>query len=66
VLGISPLDGIREQAAHRGWTLRKLDKIAKTGRYCQQTTRRVDWSYLARAVEVLGGTIEIAWSPDDK
>jgi hypothetical protein len=61
VLGIAPLDELRKQAAHRGWSLRKLDKIAKTGRYFQQTTRRVDWDHLAKAVEKLGGRIEIRW-----
>lgn len=65
MLGIPPLDEIRKQAAQRGWTLRKLDKMARTGRYFQQTTRRVDWDHLARAVEKLGGTIEIAWQSDD-
>jgi hypothetical protein len=61
VLGIPPLDEIRKQAALRGWTLRKLDKMAKTGRYFQQTTRRVDWDQLAKAGEMLGGIIEITW-----
>jgi len=41
MLGIPPLDEIRKPAAQRGWTLRKLDKMARTGRYFQQTTRRV-------------------------
>ena len=61
VLGVPPIDIIREQAAIRRWTWRKLDKFAGTGRYFQQTTRRVDWGHLAKAIEVLGGTIEIAW-----
>lgn len=60
-LGIPPIDTVREQAAIRGLTWRKLDKLAKTGRYFQQTTRRVDWGHLARAIEVLGGTIDIDW-----
>jgi len=62
VLGIQPLDEVRKQAALRGWTLRKLDKAAKTGHYFQQTTRRVDWNHLAKAVEALGGAIEITWN----
>ena len=61
MLGIQPIDMVREQAAIRGWTLRKLDELARTGRYFQQTTRRVDWGHLAKAIKVLGGTIEIAW-----
>lgn len=65
VLGIPPLDEVRERAALRGWTLRKLDKVAKTGRYFQQTTRRIDWNHLAKAVEVLGGTIAFIWLPHD-
>jgi hypothetical protein len=65
VLGIPPLDKVGKKAALRGWTLRKLDKIAKTGRYFQQTTRRVDWKLLARAIEVLGGTIAFIWQPYD-
>lgn len=60
-LGVVPLDAVRKQATARGLSWRKLDKIAKTGRYFQQTTRRVDWAHLARAIEKLGGTIEIAW-----
>ncbi|HEY0256572.1 MAG TPA: hypothetical protein VGC39_03935 [Candidatus Methylacidiphilales bacterium] len=64
-LGIPPIDTIREQAAVQRWTWRKLDTLAKTRRYFQQTTRRVDWKHLANAVEKLGGTIEIAWLPDD-
>jgi len=63
-LGIPAIDIVRKQAALRGWTWRKLDKLAKTGRYFQQTTRRVDWSHLARAIDVLGGTIDIDWLPD--
>ena len=63
-LGIPPIDTVREQAAIRGWTWRKLDNLAKTGRYFQQTTRRVDWGHLARAIEVLGGTIDIDWPSD--
>ena len=63
-LGIPPIDTVRKQAAIRGWTWRKLDKLAKTGRYFQQTTRRVDWGHLARAIEVLGGTIDIDWLSD--
>jgi hypothetical protein len=54
-------DIVRKQAVIRGWIWRKLDKLAKTGRYFQQTTRRVDWDHLAKAIEILGGTIEIAW-----
>jgi hypothetical protein len=60
-LGIPPIDTVREQAAIRGWTWRRLDKLAKTGRYFQQTTRRLDWGHLAKATEVLGGTIDIDW-----
>jgi len=63
-LGIPPLDEVRKQAALRGWTLRKLDKAAKTGRYFQQTTRRVDWNHLAKAAKVLRGEIKITWFPD--
>jgi hypothetical protein len=62
-LGVSPLDAIRKRAAAQGLTLRKLDKVAKTKRYFQQTTRRVDWEHLSRAIEKLGGTIEITWRP---
>lgn len=64
-LGIPPLDDVRKQATALGLTWRKLDKIAKTGRYFQQTTRRVDWDHLAKAVEKLGGRIEITWRSDD-
>lgn len=66
VLGIPPLDEVRKQAALRGWTLRKLDKVAKTGRYFQQTTRQIDWSHIAKAAEVLGGTIVFIWLPYDE
>jgi hypothetical protein len=61
MLGVPPIDIVRKQAVIRGWTWRKLDKFAKTGRYFQQTTRRVDWDHLAKAIAILGGTIEIAW-----
>lgn len=61
ILGILALDEIRAQATRRGWTLRKLDTMAKTGRYFQQTTRRVDWGHVHKAVEVLGGVIVITW-----
>lgn len=64
VLGIPPVDTVREEAAMRGWTWRKLDKLANTGRYFQQTTRRVDWGHLAKAIKVLGGAIEIDWLSD--
>lgn len=61
ILGVPAIDIVRKQAVIRGWTWRKLDKFAKTGRYFQQTTRRVDWDHLAKAIKILGGTIEIAW-----
>jgi len=61
MLGVPAIDIVRKQAVIRGWTWRKLDKLAKTGRYFQQTTRRVDWDHLAKAIEILGGIIEIAW-----
>jgi hypothetical protein len=60
-LGILPIDDVRRKASAQGLTWRQLDKIAKTGRYFQQTTRRVDWMYIAKAIEKLGGTIEITW-----
>jgi hypothetical protein len=60
-LGISPIDEVRRKAAKQGLTWRQLDKIAGTRRYFQQTTRRIDWVYLAKATEKLGGTIEITW-----
>ena len=65
MLGIPPLDEVRKQAALRGWSLRKLDKAAKTGRYFQQTTRRADWDHLAKAAAVLGGEIRFEWLRDD-
>lgn len=65
LLDIPPLDEVRKQATALGLTWRKLDKIAKTGRYFQQTTRRVDWDHLARAVEKLSGRIEITWRSND-
>lgn len=65
MLGIQAIDMVREQAAIRGWTWRKLDELAKTGRYFQQTTRRVDWGHLAKAIKILGGTIEIVWLSDE-
>jgi hypothetical protein len=65
VLGIPALDEVRKKAALQGWSLRKLDKLAKTGRYFQQTTRRVDWDCLAKAAAVLGGEIKIEWLRDD-
>jgi hypothetical protein len=61
ILGVPPIDTVRKQAVVQGCTWRKLDKLAKTGRYFQQTTRRVDWGHLAKAIEILGGTIKIAW-----
>jgi hypothetical protein len=66
VLGIPPLDDVRRRAAVRGWTLRRLDKAAKTGRYFQQTTRRIDWNHIARAVGVLEGAIDISWLRDNE
>jgi hypothetical protein len=63
-LGVPPLDDVRRRAAAQGLTWRQLDTLAKTGRYFQQTTRRVDWQHLAHAIEMLGGTIEIIWFSD--
>lgn len=63
-LGVAPIDTVREEAAIQGLTFRKLDKLAKTGRYFQQTTRRIDWGHLAKAIKVLGGAIEIDWLSD--
>jgi hypothetical protein len=66
ILGIPPLDDIRKKAKLRGWTLRKLDKIAKTRRYFQQTTRRIDWEHLAKAIKKLEGSIKIEWLADSR
>lgn len=60
-LDIPPLDAIRKQASVQGLTWRRLDELARTGRYFQQTTRRLDWNRLASAVEQLSGTIEVVW-----
>jgi hypothetical protein len=64
-LGVRCLDMIRKRAAILGLTLRELDKIAKTKRYFQRTTRRMDWNHIACAAEALGGRIEITWRHDD-
>lgn len=66
MLGIPALDEIRKKAAFQGWSLRQLDRVAKTGRYFQQTTRRMDWDRLAKAAAVLGGDITFKWPRDDE
>lgn len=66
LLGIPPIDAVRERAAELGWTWRKLDRLADTGRYFQQTTRQVNWAHLAKAIAMLGGQIQITWPKDQQ
>lgn len=65
LLDVPEIDSVRQQAAVQGLTLRELDRRAKTGRYFQKSTKRVNWARLAKAVERLGGRIEIRWNPVD-
>jgi hypothetical protein len=52
---------VRQRAVEKGLSLRDLDRLARTKRYFQQSTRRLNLEYVARAAVVLGGEIRIEW-----
>jgi hypothetical protein len=52
---------VRQRAVAKGLSLRNLDRLARTKRYFQQSTRRLNLEYVARAAVVLGGEIRIEW-----
>ena len=52
---------VRRRAVDKGLSLRELDRLARTKRYFQKSTRRLVLEYVARAAIVLGGEIRIEW-----
>lgn len=52
---------VRWRAVQKGLSLRELDRLARTKRYFQTSTRRLVLKHVARAAAVLGGEICIEW-----
>lgn len=52
---------VRRRAVEKGLSLRELDRLARTKRYFQSSTRRLVLKHVARATIVLGGEIRIEW-----
>jgi len=52
---------VRRRAIDKGLSLRELDKLARTKRYFQKSTRRLMLEYVARAAIVLSGEVRIEW-----
>lgn len=55
------VSAVRKRAAEKGMSLRDLDRLARTGRYFQNSTRRLVLRHVARAVAVLGGEVRVEW-----
>jgi hypothetical protein len=52
---------VRRRAVDKGLSLRELDRLARTKRYFQASTRRLVLKHVASAAAVLDGEICIEW-----
>ena len=52
---------VRRRAVEKDLSLRELDRLARTKRYFQASTRRLVLKHVASAAAVLGGEICIEW-----
>jgi hypothetical protein len=66
--GIAALDKVRRRCREIRWTMRDLDKAARTGRYFQKSGwvgKRINHRALGRAIEALDGVIQAQWNEED-
>lgn len=66
ITGILANDQVRLRCYEIGWTMRDLDEESRTKRYFQTRGYRIrypNFKMINRAVEVLGGQIEVKWEP---
>lgn len=62
--GYPALDEVRQRCLDIRWTMKDLDKAAKTGRYFQRAGwigKKINHRALGRAIEALDGMIECRW-----
>jgi hypothetical protein len=59
------IDAVRLHAHEEGMTMRDLDSFAGTRRYFATTPKRVEWRYIAAAVDFLGGRLLPVWDGDE-
>jgi hypothetical protein len=65
--GIAALDDVRRRCREIRWTMRDLDKAAKTGTYFQKAgwiRKRINHRALGRAIEALDGVIQAQWTEE--
>lgn len=65
LLGVPPLDAVRQRAAQAGLSLAELDRRARTGRYFQSCRRNLDLRCIWRAAQLLSGEIRVTWDDAD-
>lgn len=61
---ITALDKIRQRAKEDGFTLVELDRLCGTGRYFQQSKRKLVPKHIVKAIIALGGTMDIDWNQE--
>jgi hypothetical protein len=61
VLGVLILDAIRRRAFELNYSLTDLDAECRSKAYFQKAVRRVNWRYVARAIEYLDGDASVHW-----
>ena len=62
--GYPAIDEVRRRCLEIRWTMKDLDKAAKTGRYFQRAGwigKKINHRALGRAIEALDGVIECRW-----
>ncbi|APO67260.1 hypothetical protein IE4872_CH01618 [Rhizobium gallicum] len=66
VTGIPALDDVRARCYEIGWSMRDLDKAARTGRYFSRAgwvgKKRINHRALGRAIEALDGVVQAQWN----
>jgi len=60
-LGIPVIDEIRAKARQRKMTLSQLDEHCCSGTYFQRNSTHLKMRWVAAAVELLGGELDVAW-----
>lgn len=56
------LHQVRQLATEYGFSLIELDRIARTGRYFQKSTRHPVYKHILKAIRALGGTLDVDWN----
>jgi hypothetical protein len=62
LLGIPILDAIRRRAFELNYSFVDLDAECHSKRYFQSTPQTINWRYVGRAIEYLGGAATVQWT----